>query len=100
LTKVYLWQFDSSKPSPIEAISDGTAAVLQQYPPLAAGVVFHHWTASDSWALLGGCIRYRVVITGSVTPTASTFGLGSNALCRTPAVTTTPTPTAKGSPSK
>jgi hypothetical protein len=100
LTKVYLWQFDSSKPSPIEAISDATAAVLQQYPPLAAGVVFHHWAASDTWALLGGCIRYRVVITGSVTPTASTFGLGSNALCRTPAVTTTPTPTAKGSPSK
>jgi hypothetical protein len=100
LTKVYLWQFDSSKSSPIEAITDPTAAVLQQFPPLAAGVVFHHWAASGTWALLGGCTRYRVVIAGSITPAASTFGLGSNALCNAPAVTPTPSPTAKGSPSK
>jgi len=100
LTQVYLWQFDSSKSSPIAAITDPTAAVLQQYPPLPAGVVFHHWAASGTWALLGGCIRYRVVITGSVTPTASTFGLGSNAPCNAPAVSPTPSPTAKGSPSK
>ena len=100
LTKVYLWQFDSSKSSPVAAITDPTAAVLEQYPPLSAGVVFHHWAASGTWALLGGCIRYRVVITGSVTPTASTFGLGSNTACNAPAVTPTPSPTAKGSPSK
>ncbi len=100
LTRVYLWPFDSSKSSPIAAITDPTAAVLQQYPPLPAGVVFHHWAASGSWALLGGCIRYRVVITGSVTPTASTFGLGSNTPCNAPVVTPTPGPTAKGSPSK
>ena len=100
LTQVYLWQFDSSKSSPIAAITDPTAAVLQQYPPLPAGVVFHHWAASGTWALLGGCIRYRVVITGSVTPTASTFGLGSNTPCNAPAVSPTPSPTAKGSPSK
>jgi hypothetical protein len=100
LTKVYLWQFDSSTSSPISAITDPTPAVLQQYPPLPAGVVFHHWAASGTWALLGGCIRYRVVITGSVTPTASTFGLGSNTPCNAPVVTPTPSPTAKGSPSK
>ncbi|HEX9098457.1 MAG TPA: hypothetical protein VF956_03100 [Candidatus Dormibacteraeota bacterium] len=100
LTKVYLWQFDSSKSSPIAAITDATAAVLQQYPPLPAEVVFHHWAASGSWALLGGCNRYRVVITGSITPTASTFGLTSNAPCNAPAVTPTPSPTAKTSPTK
>jgi hypothetical protein len=100
LTKVYLWQFDSSKSSPIEAITDPTAAVLQQYPPLAAGVVFHHWAASGSWTLLGGCNRYRVVITGSVTPTASTFGLGSSAPCNAPVVSPTPSPTSKTSPTK
>jgi hypothetical protein len=100
LTKVYLWQFDSSKSSPIAAITDATAAVLNQYPPLAAGVGFHHWAASGTWALLGGCNRYRVVITGSVTPVAMTFGLASNAPCNAPAVTPTPSPTAKTSPSK
>jgi hypothetical protein len=100
LTKVYLWQFDSSKSSPIAAITDATAAVVQKYPPLPAGVVFHHWAASGTWALLGGCTRYRVVITGSVTPTASTFGLASNAPCNAPVVTPTPSPTAKTSPTK
>lgn len=81
LTKVYVWQFDSSKASPIAAITDATPSVLKQYPPIAATVVFFHWAPSPSWALLGGCHRYRVVIKGSVPPTASTFGLGSNALC-------------------
>ena len=81
LTKIYLWQFDSSKASPIASIMDATASVLQLYPPLAATVVFHHWAPSASWALLGGCRRYRVVLKGSVPATASTFGLGSNALC-------------------
>jgi hypothetical protein len=80
-TKVYLWQFDSSKASPVSAIADATPSLLQQYPPIAATVVFHHWAPSGSWALLGGCRRYRVVIKGSVPPLASTFGLGSNALC-------------------
>ncbi len=84
LTKIYLWQLDSTRPSPIESIKDATAAVLTQYPPLAAGVVFHHWAPSETWELLGGCYRYRVVVTGSVPPTASTFGLASNTLCSTP----------------
>jgi hypothetical protein len=83
-TRVYLWQFDSTRPSPIESIKDATPALLTQYPPLAAGVVFHHWGPADSWQLLGGCFRYRVVITGSVAPTASTFGLAANTLCSTP----------------
>jgi hypothetical protein len=84
LTKIYLWQFDSRKASPIASITDVTASLLQQYPPIAATVVFHHWAPSASWALLGGCYRYRVVIKGSVPPTASTFGLGTNALCNNP----------------
>lgn len=81
LTKFYLWQFDSSKASPIASITDATPSVLQQYPPIPATVVFHHWAPSGSWALVGGCYRYRVVIKGSVPPTASTFGLGTNELC-------------------
>ncbi len=81
LTKVYLWQWDSSKASPISAINDATPAILQQYPPLAAGVFFHHWAPFASWELLGGCFRYRVVITGSVAPVASTIGLATNTPC-------------------
>jgi hypothetical protein len=80
-TKIYLWAYDSSAPSQIAAITDATPAVLQQYPPLAATVNFHHWTPSGFWSLSGGCIRYRVVVTGSVPPTASTFGLASNTPC-------------------
>ncbi len=100
LTKVYLWQFDSSKPSPISSITDATPAVLQQYPPLPAAVTFHHWAASGTWALLGGCNRYRAVITGSIAPTATTLGLASNTPCNAPAVTPTPGPTANTSPTK
>jgi hypothetical protein len=81
ITKVYLWQYDSSTTSPIATITDATASVLQQYPPLAAAVVFHHWAPLGTWALLGGCYRYRVVIKGSIPPTASTFGLGTNTPC-------------------
>jgi hypothetical protein len=103
LTKVYLWQYDSSRPSPIASIADATAGVLQQYPPLAAGVVFHHWAPSVNWELLGGCYRYRVVITGSIPPAASTFGLAGNTPCNappspTPSATTKATPTATKSP--
>ena len=92
-TKVYLWQFDSSKPSPLATIAEPTAAQLTQYPPLPAAVVFHHWAPSVNWQLLGGCFRYRVVMTGSVPATASTFGLGSNTLCNAP-----PSPSPSGSP--
>lgn len=96
LTLVYVWQFDSSRPSPLESITDATPAVLAKYPPLAAGVVYHHWAASDSWALLGGCFRYRVVITGSIQPVATTIGLASNASCSakpSPSASPRPTPT-------
>lgn len=81
LTKVYLWQYDSSKTSPIATIADATASVIQQYRPLQAAVVFHHWAPSATWALLGGCYRYRLVIKGSIAPMASTFGLGTNTPC-------------------
>jgi hypothetical protein len=81
LTKVYLWQYDSSKTSPIATITDATPSVVQEYPPLAASVVFHHWAPSATWALLGECYRYRVVIKGSMPPTAFTFGLGGNTPC-------------------
>jgi len=89
-TKIYFWQFDSTKTSPIAAIADATPAILTQYPPLPAGVVFHHWAPSANWLLLGECFRYRVVVTGSVAPTASTFGLASSTLCSAPAATATP----------
>lgn len=98
LTKVYLWQFDSTKTSPIATIADATPSVLQQYPPLAAGVVFHHWAPSVNWELLGGCYRYRVVITGSVTPTASTFGLAGSTPCNAPSPTPAPSSSAKVTP--
>jgi hypothetical protein len=94
MTKIYLWQFDSSKASPIQSIADATPAVLSQYPSLPAGVIFHHWAPSATWGLMGGCFRYRVVVTGSVPPVASTFGLGSNALCSTPS----PKPVSSTSP--
>ena len=81
LTQVYMWQFDSTKTSPIETITDATPDVLANYPPMAAGVVYHHWAPSATWALLGGCYRYRVVITGSIAPVATTIGLGGSALC-------------------
>jgi hypothetical protein len=90
LTKVYLWQFDSANVSAISSITEATSAVIAKYPPLRAGVVFHHWAPLDTWALLGGCFRYRVVIAGSVAPTALTFGLGSNELCSAPKVTASP----------
>jgi hypothetical protein len=80
-TKIYVWQFDSTRTSQIASFTDATAAVLAKYPPLNAGVVLHHWAASDTWALLGGCYRYRVVVTGSIPPAASTVGLASDALC-------------------
>jgi hypothetical protein len=96
-TRVYLWQFDSSKPSPLSAIADPTSAVLTQYPPLPAAVVFHHWAPSVNWQLLGGCFRYRVVIAGSIPPVASTIGLGSNTLCSAPP-SPSPSPSSSGSP--
>ncbi len=92
LTRVYVWQYDSTRSTPVASISNPTAAVLQQYPPLAAGVVFHHWAASSTWALLGDCYRYRVVIAGSVAPSASTIGLATNTPCNAPAAPS-PTPT-------
>jgi hypothetical protein len=90
LTKVYLWQFDSTKASPISAITDADASVLAKFPPMRAGVVYHHWAPLDAWELLGGCYRYRVVITGSVAPVAATFGLGANELCSAPKPSASP----------
>src|SRR5438270_7397403 len=81
LTRTYLWAYDSSKPSPIASIAAATPAILQKYPPLAAQVNYDHWAPLESWALTGGCMRYRVVVTGSIAPAASTFGLQSNAQC-------------------
>jgi len=96
LTDVYLWQFDSTKSSPLAAIANATPAVLAQYPPLPAGVVFHHWSPSATWALLGGCFRYRVVIAGSVPPAPATIGLATSDLCS--AQKAAPSPTGARSP--
>jgi len=98
-TKIYLWQFDSTSASPIASIADATPAVLAQYPPLPAGVLFHHWAPSASWQLMGGCYRYRVVITGSVAPAASTFGLAGNTLCNAPTPKPASSPSAKATTS-
>ena len=98
-TKIYLWQFDSTSASPIASIADATPAVLSQYPPLPAGVVFHHWAPSATWQLMGGCFRYRVVITGSAAPAASTFGLAGNSLCSAPTPKPTSSPSAKATSS-
>ena len=81
LTRIYLWAYDSSRSSPIASITDATPAILQKYPPLAAQVNYDHWAPLESWALTGGCTRYRVVVTGSIAPAASTFGLQSNTAC-------------------
>ncbi len=92
-TLVYMWEFNSSKVSPISSITDGTPEGLSKYPPMAAGVVYHHWAPSDTWALLGGCYRYRVVITGSIAPVAATIRLTGSDLC-----SARPTPSVKASP--
>ena len=89
LTRIYLWAYDSSRASPIATIADATPAILQKYPPLAASVNYDHWTPSDSWALTGGCMRYRVVVAGSIAPVASNFGLQSS----TPCLGASPSPT-------
>lgn len=89
-TKIYVWQFDSSTGSAIAIITDATPAVLAKYPPLAAGVAFHHWAPSDTWELLGGCYRYRVVVTGSIPPVASTAGLAGQAPCGAKAASPSP----------
>jgi hypothetical protein len=60
--------------------------------------VFHHWAPTANWELLGGCYRYRVVITGSVPPTASTFGLNGNTPCNAPSPSPAATPAATKSP--
>ena len=92
-TKIYLWQFDSTRSSsPVAAITDATPEVLAKYPPLPAGVVLHHWAPSSTWGFLGGCYRYRVVVTGSISAVASTFGLTGSTPCY--AATATPTPSA------
>lgn len=89
-TKVYVWRFDSSKPSPLAAITDASPDVLAKYPPLAAGVVYHHWAPTGAWELLGGCLRYRIVVTGSIPPVASTVGLTGQALCNAKAGSSPP----------
>src|SRR4029077_5843037 len=90
LTRIYLWAYDSSRSSPIAAITDATPAILQKYPPLAAQVNYDHWAPLESWALTGGCTRYRVVVTGSIAPVASTFGLLSNTPCLGASASPTP----------
>jgi hypothetical protein len=97
LTQVYVWQFDSTRASAIATIADATPAVLAKYPPLDAGVVLHHWAPTGTWTLLGGCYRYRVVITGSIPPVATTVGLAGSTLCSapkaSPAASSSPRPT-------
>ena len=98
LTSIYIWAYDSSKPSPIASIADASPATLEKYPPLQGMVNYHHWTAPGAWALMGGCIRYRVVVTGSIPPVASTFGLETSAPCL--AASPSASPSSSPSPTK
>jgi len=84
-TRVYLWAYDFSKPgaasSPVATVSEPTPEFLKQYPPQATAIGWHHWIPAGDWPLLGGCWRYRVVVTGSVPTVASTFALGPDTGC-------------------
>jgi len=84
-TTVYIWHYDSSMAgsatSPIATVSDPTPDFLAANPPDATTIGFHHWSAAGTWPMLGGCYRYRVIIAGSVPPTASTISLGATAPC-------------------
>jgi len=71
---------DSSKAPPISSITDATLPSSSNIPA-RAGVFFITGRHSRAGSVLGGCFRYRVVITGSVAPTASTIGLASNSPC-------------------
>jgi hypothetical protein len=85
-TKVYLWAYDASKPgaatSPIATVTDPTQAFIAANPPDIATVDFDHWSAVGTWPMLGGCWRYRVIVSGSVAPTASTIALDPSAVCQ------------------
>ena len=57
LTKIYLWAYDSSKSSPIAAITDATPGDPAEVPAAGrAGQLPPLGTASSTWALTGGCI--------------------------------------------
>lgn len=85
-TKAYLWHYDSSQAgsatSSIATVTDATPEFLAGWPPDATAIGFHHWSAAGTWPLLGGCYRYRVIIAGSVAPTASTISLGTTTPCK------------------
>ena len=85
-TKVYIWTYDASKPgastSPVATVTDPTGSFLAANPPDVATVDFDHWSAVGTWPMLGGCWRYRVIVTGSVSPpVASTIALDPSAVC-------------------
>src|SRR3989449_11577492 len=64
LTKIYLWQFDSSKTSPIESIADAQPYQLAKYPPMNASVGLYHWAASDTVARLVCLYRCSATCSG------------------------------------
>jgi hypothetical protein len=82
-TKVYVWRLDLKQPgaatSQVATVTKVTPAFLAQHPPLAASVLWHHWSAAD-W-LLGGCYRYRVLVTWPSGSVASTMSLGDPKAC-------------------
>jgi hypothetical protein len=82
-TKVYVWRLDlkqaGAQNSAEAKVTKVTPAFLGQHPALTADVLWHHWAATD-W-LLGGCYRYRVVVSWPSGSVASTIGLGDQAAC-------------------
>jgi hypothetical protein len=81
-TRVYLWRLDLKQPaagSELATVTKVSPAFVDQHPPLETSVLWHHWAAAD-W-LLGGCYRYRVVVTWPSGSAASTVSLGDQASC-------------------
>ena len=76
-----------------EAVAGGIGAAA-----CVLAAVHNRGRTRIAWALLGGCNRYRVVITGSVSPSASTLGIETNTLCSAkPSPSPSPTPSSSHS---
>ena len=81
-TKVYVWRVDLHQPgaasSEVAKVTAVTPDFLARHPPLASSVLWHHW--APGW-LLGGCYRYRVVVSWPSGSVASTVSLGDQRSC-------------------
>ena len=78
-----MWRIDYGQPgaaaSELARVTTVTPEFLAAHPPLPTSVLWHHWAAAD-W-LLGGCFRYRVVVSWPSGSVASTISLGDPGAC-------------------